>query len=64
MMQMINKRSKGYVPYLYIYIKYQSLTFYIIGKTKLHFKYLPKEKTKETNTNKEEQDKWRKLFKF
>ena len=54
---MITKRSKGYVPYLYTKIKYESITVYIENKTgkalkrkgkalskeTLFFKYVPKE---------------------
>ena len=60
MINIINKRSKGYVSHLYKWIKYKSITVYIKNKTwegTLHFKYIPKEQTKQTKTNKEEWEK-------
>ena len=45
---MINKRSKGYVPYLYIYIKYQSLIFWkkLLEKQNFTLNICPKKKQK------------------
>ena len=51
---MIIKRSKVYVTYLYIQIKYKSITVYVNNKTRggdkiivskgtLHLKYVPNE---------------------
>ena len=43
---MITKRSNVYVPHLYTWTKYKSITVYIKNKTgegTHHFKYVPKE---------------------
>ena len=42
----IAKRSKGYVPHLYTWIKYKRITVYIkkAREGTLHFKYVPKGK--------------------
>ena len=72
---MITKRSKVYVPYLYAWIKYKSITVYIknkkgggsyiiISKGTVQYWYVSKECTKQTKTNEEEWDERRKPFKL